>query len=281
MKVSEFSWQRDQAKKIYAQEWKPERGDISAVVVLVHGMGEHGGRYHHVAQAFTHAGIALLSFDLPGHGRSAGKRGDTSFDEVSAEIDHLLEECALRYPGKPRFLYGHSMGGEIALYHLLKNKPAVNGAVITSPGLAPGVPVAGYKVFFAKVLLRLMPSISMANGLEIANISRDAELVKAYIGDKLVHNQVSIRLGRDVLDKGPWIIDHAQELRVPLLLVQGTGDRIVSVKATCQFAERAPAGKLKLKLWEGLYHETHNEPEKQEVIAYTIDWLSQRLSELA
>jgi len=274
LKHETFTWRGNRGLQIFAQSWAPNANPL-AVVALVHGLGEHSGRYQHVAEAFTQAGYAMLGFDLPGHGQSEGKRGHTSYDEAAGEIDHLLEEVERRWPRTGRFLYDHSLGGALMLYYLLRRKPSLNGAIVTSPGIAAGAPVPGWKRLAARSLSKLVPDFTMANGLDLANLSHDPQVIERYRQDPLVHDQISARLGWDLIENGRWILDHAAELTVPLLLMQGSGDRLVSLQATRLFAERAPADKITYKEWDQLYHETHNEPEKEQVIRCTLDWIAQ------
>lgn len=276
MKSTESSWKNSKGIDIFVQEWAPD-GEVRAAIGLVHGLGEHTGRYHHVASRLTAAGYAMLGVDLPGHGRTGEPRGFTSFDEISSEIDRMLSELAKRYPGKPQFLYGHSMGGAAVLYHVLNRRPALRGAIVTSPGLATGEPVPAAKIMLAKVMARLMPSFSMNNGLDLNNLSRDPAVIKAYQQDPLVHNRISARLGLDILTLGDGILARAREFPLPLLLMQGSADHLVSTAAVGQLASLIPPGKLTYKVWEGFYHETHNEPEQEQVIQTIRNWLDQQL----
>ena len=273
MEHNEFSWQNRKGLNIYAQSWKPE-GETRAVVALVHGLGEHSGRYCHVVEAFARAGIATITLDLPGHGKSGGARGHAAFDEIHDDVDWLLDQAATRFPGLPRFLYGHSMGGAIVLHYTLKHKPSLSGVISTSPGLMPGVPVPAPKIALAKLMARVLPSFALGNGLDLKNLSHDEQLIHAYQCDNLCHDRVSARLGLDILTLGEWMIARAGEFPLPLLLVQGSGDQIVSTEATARFAKGVPPEKLTYKVWDGLYHETHNEPEKEQVIQYLVKWLN-------
>lgn len=277
MKHTELSWQNTQGLNIFAQEWRPD-GPPKAVIGLVHGLGEHSSRYEHVAQAVSQAGYALIGMDLPGHGRSGGKRGCTSFDDIVVEIDYLLDEIRGRFPGCPAFLYGHSMGGVMVLYYTLKRQPDLHGVISTSPGLAPGEPVPAIKRTLARLLYRIAPDFTLENGLDQNNLSRDPALVEAYRQDPLVHPRISARLGWDILSRGEWIIENAVNFPLPLLLAIGTADHIVSRQATQKFVERVPPEKLTFKAWKGLVHETHNEPEKQQVIEYLLNWIACQLA---
>lgn len=272
MKHREFAWQNRSGLKIYGQSWQPET-ETRAVVSLVHGLGEHSGRYKHIAEVFTNEGIALMAIDLPGHGQSGGSRGYPGFDTILYDIDALLEHARVHFPNLPQFLYGHSMGGAIVLYYTLKCKPNLTGVISTSPGLAPGQPVPASKLMVAKVMARVLPSFALSNGLDLQNLSQDPAVVQAYQQDKLCHDRISASLGLDLLTKGEWMIAHAQDFPHPLLLVQGSGDHIVSTEATANFAKAVPPDKITYKIWNGLYHETHNEPEKTKVIQYLVKWV--------
>ena len=272
MRENEFTWKNAKGLELFAKTWQPD-GPVRGSVALVHGLGEHIGRYGHVAEVLAGAGYALIGVDLPGHGRSGGTRGHAAFEEMTGDIDHLLEEASSRWPGKPRFLYGHSMGGVITLFYTLTCRPDVQGVIVTSPGLAAGQPVPGWKKLMAKVMGRLAPSMTLDNGLDIDNLSNDSSVVAAYKVDPLVHPKISTRLGLDLLTRGPWITQQAEEWPVPLLLVQGSGDHIVSQEHTEAFARKVPEHLLTYKVWEGLYHETHNEPEKEQVLGYMLDWI--------
>jgi alpha-beta hydrolase superfamily lysophospholipase len=259
---------------IAVYEWKPEQA--RGVVVLVHGMGEHAGRYEHVAAAFNRAGYALRSFDLPGHGKSDGTRGHIASNALSLDlVAGQIAEAQATYPGLPCFLYGHSMGGNIVLFYLLQRKPRLAGAIVTSPGLGTAEPVPAWKTLLGKAMYNMAPSLQMPNGLALAGLSRDPAVVAAYNADPLVHGKVSVRLGMDVLSNGREIIARAAEFPpVPLLLMQGSKDIVVSPQLTDQFA-KGYSGDLTYKVWDGMYHELHNEPEQQAVLDTMIHWLDQ------
>jgi alpha-beta hydrolase superfamily lysophospholipase len=274
MKTNEFSWLDYSGMNIFALEWAPET-ETRAALGLIHGLGEHIGRYHHVARRLTEAGYALVGFDMPGHGKSDGPRGFTSYAEISQEMDHLLVEIGKRYPGKPAFLYGHSMGGVLVLEYVMKGRHNLRGAIVTAPGLAPGQPVPVWKQLVAKGLAGVMPSFSVSNGLDRDKLSRDRAVVQAYQDDPLVHDRASARLGRDILTRGNWTLAHAQEFPLPLLLMQGSADQIASTAATKRLAAIVPADRLTYQVWEGLYHEIHNEPEQEQVFEAMRNWLDQ------
>ncbi|MDQ1301489.1 MAG: hypothetical protein QG637_1411, partial [Chloroflexota bacterium] len=201
-------------------------------------------------------------------------------DIIMDDIGRLLDEAAARYPGKPIFLYGHSLGGNLTLNYALRRcsgqalrrKPAIAGVVATSPALRLPVPLPAWQVALAKVMNRLQPAMQMPNGLALDNLARDPEVMRAYTSDPLVHNKISVRLALSMFEAGEWALEHAAEFALPLLLVHGTADRLTSAPASQQFAAKV-CGDCTLKLWDGFYHETHNEPEKAEVLGFMVEWL--------
>ncbi len=260
---------------LFTQAWETE-ASCKAVVCLVHGLGEHSSRYTHVADFLNRAGYTVLAFDLRGHGRSGGKRGHSpSSEAILDDINLLLDEANRRYPGKKRFLYGHSMGGLLVLYYALARKPKLAGVISTSPGLRSPVLEQKLKLAFAKTLASVLPTMSLPTGLNSEDISRDPQVVQKYQQDPLVHDQATLAMANSAVAIVPWTLAHAGELNVPLLIMHGAADRITYPSGSQEFASRVK-GDCTLKLWDGLYHETHNEPEKEMVLAYLVDWLNQK-----
>ncbi|MCX7744735.1 MAG: lysophospholipase [Flavobacteriales bacterium] len=245
----------------------------NAVITLIHGMGEHALRYEHVANFFNQHNIALVSMDHRGHGRSTGKRGHTpNYDALMHDVEMLLQKTNEMYANIPIILYGHSMGGNLVLNFLIRKKPAVKGAIVTAPYLRLAFEPPAWKVKLGKLSAGIIPSLSQPTGLDTKAISRDPEVVSKYEKDPLVHDKITSAFFVNVHFAGPYAIEHAKEIEIPLLLMHGTADRLTSVEGTKEFA--AHAGKnVELKIWEGFYHELHNEPEKIEVLEYEINWL--------
>ena len=277
MPTQETTLQTKDALNLFAQIWEPALPP-KAVVCLVHGLGEHIGRYQHVAEAFNQAGIAFVGYDQRGHGKSPGKRGHVpSYETMLDDLENLQGKAQKRYLGIPCFLYGHSMGGSEVLIYALRRQPKIAGVISTSPWLKLVNETPAWLRNMAKVLNSIAPGFTQANGLDLPGLSRDPAVVQAYRADPLVHNQISARLGYESILSGLWALEHANELTIPLLLVHGSADRLTSAPASQDFAARA-GDMCTLKIWDGFYHETHNEPEKTQVIAYTIEWVEQHLS---
>jgi alpha-beta hydrolase superfamily lysophospholipase len=281
MQHFEFNWQTDDGLQLYAQGWQPHV-EPKGVVCLVHGLGEHSGRYAHLAAFLNQAGYALLAFDLRGHGQSEGQRGHApSYEALLDDISQLLAEAAERYPNHPRFLYGHSLGGNLVIGQLVgpyapHRRPNLAGVIATGPLLRTAFEPPAWKLTLGKIMYNLWPTFSMANELDRQGLSRDPEVVRAYEVDPLVHDRVSARLAMDMLQAGVWALEHAGELSLPLLLMHGGADRLTSAQASGEFA--AQAGNVcTLRIWDGFYHEIHNEPEQEQVFEYLLEWLNDKL----
>lgn len=275
MDVIEWKWKSRDGLEMYARGWKPEAP--KAVVVLVHGHGEHINRYNHVAEALTQTGYAMQGFDLRGHGQSAGRRGHTpTYDSLMNDITDFIVDAQKRYPDYPVFLYGHSMGGNLVINYALRSPQGLKGIIATGPWLKLAFDPPTVQVLVAKALNSMLPSFSLASGLSQVSLSRDPEVVSKYAADPLVHDKISARLYNGIYESGLWALEHASELKTPMLLMHGSGDKITSAPASQEFAQKA--GKLvTLRVWDGFYHEIHNEPEKAEVIQTMVDWLDQQM----
>lgn len=261
---------------LFACHWRVDQPQ--GVICLVHGIGEHTGRYAHLAAFLNRVGYPLVGFDLRGHGRSGGQRGHIpGFESFMDDIDLMLGWARQLYPEKPIFLYGHSLGGNLVINYLLRRRPALAGAVATAPALRIAFEPPAAKVALGRFMNNLLPKFSQATGLEVEALSRQASVVQAYVNDPLVHDRISARLFVDTLDAGYWALAHAAELKIPLLLMHGSADRLTSVGASQDFADRAGAI-CTLKIWEGFYHEIHNEPEQGQVFAYLQNWLDKMVS---
>ncbi len=275
MQSFEYAWQSADGISFYGQGWAPEAP--KAVICLVHGLGEHSGRYAHMGSAYAQAGYALLGFDLRGHGKSGGRRGHApSFEAFMQDIDRLLEEAGNRYPGLPRFIYGHSLGGILALNYALRRKPDVNGVITSAAGLRTAIEQQKGKVFLARVFGSVIPSVAIPSGLDPNTISRTPEVVQRYVSDPLVHDKFSFGMGKSVMDAIAWAFEHAGEFALPLLVMHGTADQLGFASGSQEFASKVK-GDCTFKAWEGLSHELHNEPEKEEVFKYVIAWMEAHL----
>lgn len=259
---------------LWGSVWRPP--EARAAISLVHGIGEHSGRYAHVAEALNEAGYALVSFDLRGHGHSGGLRGHAlDYEAFMADIDLLLQETGRRFPGLPRFLYGHSMGGNLVLNYCLRRQPALAGAVVTSPWLALPTRPPRWKRALARLLDRVRPEVTLSRGNDPSALSSDPAVAAAYRRDPLVHDRISVRLYTLMDAAGAEALAQADRFPLPLLLMHGAADTVTSPFASQAFCNTAPD--CSFRLWPRLRHELHNEREKDEVLATIIAWLDEHL----
>jgi alpha-beta hydrolase superfamily lysophospholipase len=276
----EFEMISTDGLKLHSQGWEPD-AEVKAVVCLVHGLGEHSGRYDHMAEAFNRDQYALLAFDLRGHGRSEGRRGHApSYTLLMSDIEKLLNEAAVRYPDVPCFLYGHSLGGNLAIYYSLTEQPKLAGVIASAPLLRLAYKPSQWKTGILRGLQAMRMNFSMPSGLDDNALSRDQNVVRTYRNDPLTHDLISARLAMDMLRYGQWNLKHAAEFTLPLLLMHGEADRITSAAASVEFAKKVDRS-CTLKIWAGFNHELHNEPEKRKVFDYVLEWMEQMTRDTA
>jgi len=280
MRTFQSEWESKDGITFFAQGWEPDQGKPKAFVALVHGLGEHTARFAHVGKAMTEAGYALAGFDLRGHGKSGGPRGHSpSLDAYMQDIREFLQLMTQRYPGIPHFLYGHSLGGLLALAYTIQYGARLRGVVVTGAALRDSLQAQRAKLAMVRLFALILPKMTMASGLDISTISRDREIVEAYRIDPLVHTSITLGFGRAGLDAIDLCFARAKEFPTPLLMIHGTADKITYPSGSEEFARLvSEAGTdVTLKLWDGLYHEVHNEPEKVEVFKFIIKWLDNHL----
>lgn len=258
---------------LFWQAWEPT-GAVHGTVCLVHGLGEHSGRYAHVAAAFTTAGLSLHAIDLRGHGLSEGPRGHTpSLAQWFDDIDLLLRGAS---PDRPLFLYGHSLGGILILSYGIHRRSQLTGIISTGPVLRISAEVPPLKAVLGKILAGLWPTFSQRSGLIAADLSHDQEVVQAYIDDPLVHDWISSRLFVEMIAAGQDTLEKAADFQLPVLLYHAQIDRLTDRTATEDFYTKIGSTDKTLHIWPNLYHEVHNEPEKDQVLAEMIEWIITR-----
>lgn len=256
----------------FGQYWKSDQP--KAVVLLVHGMGEHSSRYaDFVVKKLVEQHISVIAFDHFGHGKTEGKRGhNPSFEAVLDSVSTMLEKSKKVFGDIPTFLYGHSMGGNIVLNYVLRRTSNIKGVIATSPFLKLAFEPPKIKLAIGKLLQKIAPSITMGNELNPSDISRDKTEVQKYIDDPLVHNKISPNYSITFIKMGKWAIENAQKLTIPTAIFHGTGDKIIDHKASQEFTDKT--NKASIKLYEDAYHELHNDLCKEELMADIIGWIN-------
>ena len=257
--------------ELLTRRW-PAHGDAWAHVLIVHGLGEHSGRYEHVGDRFAAAGLEAHAFDLRGNGTSGGRRGHV--DRWSQLHDDLMERLTAvrRAAGSlPVVLYGHSMGGLIVLGYLLSERPKPDLVVLTAPGLDSTLP--RWKKALVRVLGRALPTFEVANGIDGRTLSRDPSIGARLAGDPVAAKRSTTRFGAEGLAEQERVHRELATLTSPTLVLHGLDDGLVPPRASEGLATLAS---VERRTYPGLRHELHNEPEGPAILDEVVDWLRQR-----
>ncbi|KAA1248380.1 lysophospholipase [Mycobacterium simiae] len=257
--------------------WTPETPPL-AVVVLAHGLGEHARRYDHVAQRFGEAGLVTYALDHRGHGRSGGKRAVVrDISEYTADFDTIVGIATRENPGLKRIVLGHSMGGGIVFAYGVERPDNYDLMVLSAPAVAAQDLVNPLVAVAAKVLGVVLPGLPVQE-LDVDAISRDPQVVAAYNDDPMVyHGRVPAGIGRALLQVGETMPRRAPALAAPLLVVHGTGDRLIPIDGSRRLVECVGSADVELKQYPGLYHEVFNEPERGQVLDDVVGWITRRV----
>jgi acylglycerol lipase len=261
-----------QGARIHYQRWLPKVMDN--VMVVAHGLGEHSGRYKNLVNHFVPKGFGVFAIDHRGHGLSSGIRGHVqSFleyrDDLASFIDRVREETGF----EKIVLVGHSMGAVIATSYSLLHPEKISRLILSSPGLRPYKLPSKIKETVAKGLARVLPTFLLSNELDPSHVSRDADVVKAYVDDPLVHDRVSPKFYVEFVKETARLIRESPRLTVPLFLMQAGEDRLVHTGTNQEFFSKAGSPRKEWKVYEGHYHEIFNEPERDQVFADMEVWL--------
>lgn len=262
--------------RIVWRAWLPD-GPVRAVIVLVHGVAEHAGRYEHVGEFLADAGYAVYALDHIGHGRSGGHRGNLdSVDGAADNVEQLRVIAARQHPDVPEFLLGHSMGSLIVLYLATRAPIDVAGIIVSAPPL--DIPVGNpLQRLFAPVLSALAPNLGVLQ-LDSSTISRDPAVVAAYDGDPLVfRGKLPARTGAEILAATATVKSRLGALTVPTLVLHGSADTLADPSSSDMLERGAAAKDLTVIRYEGLYHEVFNEPERDTVLADVQRWIQAHL----
>jgi acylglycerol lipase len=266
--------------QIYYQYWLPE-GDPRAALLIVHGLGEHGGRYRSMAEYLVPRGYAIYTLDLPGHGRSGGKRMYVErFADLTVPLDTYLGMVRAWQPDLPLFLFGHSLGGLIAICFVCvadnceEHQAELAGAVFSGPSVVVPDNVSAATILAGKVLSALVPWAGVVDVVPPAKLSHDADVVQAYRDDPLVfRGKIPARLGAEVLRAQQQAMERASQISLPVLIMHGGADSIVPPEGSRRLYPVVGSVDKHFQIYEGLYHETFNEPERDRVLADLAAWL--------
>ncbi|MHB1317735.1 MAG: alpha/beta hydrolase [Anaerolineae bacterium] len=261
---------------LFAQTWRPA-ADPRGVVLQIHGLGEHSDRYLHLREALLDAGYLLAACDLRGHGRSGGRRGHIdSFEVFRTDLALALEHFRTLAPGKPLFLYGHSLGSVIALDYILQGGDGLRGAVLSGAALDASRVAPAWQVAVLKALSRVWPTFSLKVALPGALLSRYPEVCSAYDSDPMVHWTRSARLATEGLAAVERVRSNAGALHIPVLFIHGEQDPIVPVDAARAFFDAVPASDKTMHVYPNGLHECHNDQGYDRAMADVVAWLNER-----
>ncbi len=257
--------------RIYFRLWDTE--SPQKICCIVHGHGEHSGRYEHVAKALNEAGICVFAMDLRGHGLSQGKRGHAkSYELFMSDIEELLKTARSIYTDLPMYLFGHSMGGNlVANYAIRMNTNELSGFILSSPWFKLAFDPPPWKLKLGKFFTATWSSLTQPSDLDTDHLSKDPEVVKAYINDPLVHDKISAGLFTAILEAGDYALSETARIKLTGLVYHGNQDQIVDWTASKSFANKLD--EVSFSELDGVYHEPHNDLEKSEVIQSLVNWI--------
>jgi acylglycerol lipase len=263
--------------KIYYQSWLPE-GALKAVLLVVHGLAEHCGRYINLVNHFLPLGYGLYGIDHIGHGKSDGTRVYVQrFEDFTDTLKIFFDMVRKWRPEEPIFLVGHSMGGLISAAYLLDHQADLSGAVLSGPSVKAPDNISSTTIFLGKVFSTLIPRLGLV-ALEAEGVSRDPAVVEAYVNDPLVYKgKTTARLAAELLKTMQRVCAEGARITLPILIIQGGADRLVDPSGAQMLHEVVSSTDKTIKVYGGLYHEVFNEPERNEVLGDVEGWLESHL----
>lgn len=274
MHLTEYHWKSFDGLDLYAIKWAPEE-QPHMVIAFVHGHGDHCRRYDEWFSKINDKSIAIITLDYRGHGRSQGKRGVIrAYGEFLEDISLLHRKATEFFPGIPIVLYGHSLGATIVLSYLLRSPNLPELAITTSPWLELKKTPGKWLSLFIKWGNQIAPTLTFRTGLKSGDFSSNEGFAEKREKDEFVHNRISARLFSEVEREAKWITAHFNEMKTPLLLMQGRGDKLMNYQAARSLSKKAP-GQVNYREWKLAGHQLHNSEDSTEVMEYLMDWIKE------
>jgi len=275
---SDGSFQSGSGANIFYRCWAP--AEPRAVLLLAHGLAEHSGRYGDFASFFADAGIATYALDFPGHGRSDGKRGHIrDFQEYTEALVALLSLAREAHPDIPFVLFGHSMGGLIAADFLLQHQSEFVAAVLTGAAIQSPQQPSSIVLFINRVIASVMPRLGVLR-MDASGISRDPQVISDYENDPLVYRgKATAGLVTALFSAMKRVVENATSIRLPMLIMHGSVDSLTAVEGSKLLHDSISSEDKKIVIYDGLYHEILNEPERKNVMADILQWLESRIGD--
>ena len=259
-------------KNIFIRSW-PSNNDPTYNIIIIHGLGEHSGRYKEFANFFMKKNIGVFSFDLIGHGKSDGLKGHISnIKDFTDSIEDVLIEVRRRYINTPIILFGHSLGGCLALNYLIERKSKeISLAIISSAWIETEIQIPKYLLILQRVMHTLFPKVRLSNRLDTKDLSKDIKIVDKYKNDPLVHDRISLNLLSEINKTIKKIKNKDYNIEIRVLIIHGKKDKIISYKGSELIHKKIKNSKL--KLYDNVYHEPHNDNERKEILEYYYDFI--------
>lgn len=277
MKHYENYFKNHKKQNIFYQSWIPD-GDIKAILLIVHGLAEHSGRYENVVRHFTPKGYAIYAYDHPGHGRSNGERCFIErFDDFLQTLEAFSGQVKRGFSDTPVYVVGHSMGGAITASYLTTRQEDFSGAILSGPAVKISDNMPKITLLLGKILSALAPKSGLTQ-LNAEGVCRDPNVVKAYENDPLVYRgKITARLAGELFSAIKQTNKNAHKITIPLLIVQGGEDILVPADGAITFSEIVGSTDKTIKIYDDLYHEVFNEPEHEQVLTDVENWLESHL----
>lgn len=276
MVSSDGTFRASSGANIFYRYWTP--AETHAAIILAHGLAEHSGRYEEFASVFGDAGFAIYAVDFPGHGKSDGKRGHIGrFEEYTDTLDQLTSLARSAHPDLPFVLLGHSMGGLVVADFLLQHQSKFVAAVLTGAAIGSPQQPSTFVLFVNKLIAALTPQLGVLR-IDASAISRDSQVVSDYENDPLVYRgKASAALVTAIFAAMNRVVANAGSIRLPLLIMHASEDRLTSVEGSKLLHAQVGSEDKKLVIYDGLYHEILNEPERMNVMGDILEWLNPRI----
>ena len=269
-----FRGVRDAA--LYYQGWLPE-GEVRAVLLIVHGLAEHSGRYMNLVNLFVPLGYAVYGIDHIGHGRSEGRRLFVErFADYTEPLKTYVDMVRLRQPERPVILIGHSMGGLIGARYLIAHQMDLGGAILSGPAIKPPGNIPAAVIVVGRMLSAFAPRLGLVPPVDATWVCRDPAVVKAYLADPLVcRRRITVRLGAELIAAMERARAEANRITLPILILQGGADRLVDPSGANALYEKVSSTDKKVIVYDGFFHEVFNEPERDRVLTDVERWLEE------
>lgn len=273
MITKEGFWKTFDNSKLWFREWQPDTKPRLAIL-MVHGQGEHSGRYEPWAKRFVKEGIAFIAVDLRGYGKSQGNRGHSpSYSYFLKDISHIRQNIHNNYKGIPQLVYGHSLGGNIAINYGIKFNCGFDGIIASSPWLKLTNQLSGIERMVVKICATLIPKCKVYNRIDPYSLTRDTSILKELESDKLVFPKLSFKLLNQACEQGIYASTNIYKINCPFLIMHGDADEVTSFKASMDFVQNAGAY-THFAPFKGGHHELHNDIIKEDVFKTVIQWIN-------